>query len=192
MFNVGILLINGFGLMSYASLVEPLRAANLLSDTDSYKIININVNNNLSVSSSGVEVKGKNFYDKRGYFKEIYIKKKIKKHKPIFWCMSKSKKNVLRGLHFQNNKPQGKYISVMKGKILDVAVDLRKKSKTFGKTFSIILFGVITFLMLGVGASVIISHKVSIFLIDREISQMCKLVLKRLWIIGVVFCSKSC
>ena len=41
MFNVGILLINGFGLMSYASLIEPLRAANLLSDTDSYKIINI-------------------------------------------------------------------------------------------------------------------------------------------------------
>ena len=50
-----------------------------------------------------------------------------------------SKKNVLRGLHFQNNKPQGKYISVLKGKILDVAVDLRKKSKSFGKTFSIIL-----------------------------------------------------
>ena len=82
--------------------------------------------------------KSKNFYDKRGYFREVSLEKLIKQ-KLIFTVVSKSKKNVLRGLHFQNNKPQGKYISVLKGKILDVAVDLRKNSKTFGKTFSIIL-----------------------------------------------------
>ena len=50
-----------------------------------------------------------------------------------------SKKNVIRGLHFQIKKPQGKFISVIKGKIVDVAVDLRKNSKTFGKTFKIVL-----------------------------------------------------
>ena len=53
--------------------------------------------------------------------------------------MSKSKKNVLRGIHMQKKKMQGKYISVIKGKILDVAIDCRKKSQTFGKHFKIIL-----------------------------------------------------
>ena len=84
-------------------------------------------------------IKGKNYYDARGYFKEIFIKKKLKIHKPIFWCMSKSKKNVLRGLHLQTKDSQEKFVSVIKGKILDVIVDLRKNSKTFGKHFKIIL-----------------------------------------------------
>ena len=53
--------------------------------------------------------------------------------------MSVSKKNVIRGLHYQKKKNQGKFISVIKGKILDVVVDIRKNSKTFGKHFSIIL-----------------------------------------------------
>ena len=53
--------------------------------------------------------------------------------------MSYSKKNVIRGLHIQRKKSQGKFVSVIKGKIFDVAVDLRKKSKTFGKHFSCIL-----------------------------------------------------
>ena len=53
--------------------------------------------------------------------------------------MSKSKKNVLRGLHMQKKNQQGKYISCLKGKILDVVVDCRKKSKTFGKHFKIVL-----------------------------------------------------
>ena len=44
-----------------------------------------------------------------------------------------SKKKVLRGLHFQKKKPQGKLISVIKGEILDVVVDIRKNSKTYGK-----------------------------------------------------------
>ena len=60
------------------------------------------------------------------------IKKKFK-----FQILSVSKKNVLRGLHFQVRKPQGKLISVLKGEIFDVAVDLRKNSKTYRKYFSI-------------------------------------------------------
>ena len=60
------------------------------------------------------------------------IKKKFK-----FQITSLSKKNVLRGLHFQIKKPQGKLISVIKGEIFDVAVDLRKNSKSYGKHFSI-------------------------------------------------------
>ena len=53
--------------------------------------------------------------------------------------MSKSKRNVVRGLHIQTKESQGKYVSVLKGKIFDVAVDLRKNSKTFGKYYSCIL-----------------------------------------------------
>ena len=52
---------------------------------------------------------------------------------------SKSKINVARGLHFQLKIPQGKYVSVIKGQIFDVAVDCRSKSKTFGKHFKILL-----------------------------------------------------
>ena len=81
---------------------------------------------------------GKNFKDKRGFFREVFKKKKIKKDLP-FLCLSYSKKNVLRGLHIQTKNSQGKFISVIKGKIFDVAVDLRKNSPTYGKYFSIIL-----------------------------------------------------
>ena len=76
--------------------------------------------------------------DNRGYFKEILLEKKIK-YKFPFLVMSSSKKNVLRGLHLQTSNSQGKFVSVLKGKIYDVCVDLRKNSKTFGKYFSIIL-----------------------------------------------------
>ncbi len=82
--------------------------------------------------------KTKNFYDNRGFLRELAIQKIIKK-KLIFTVISKSKKNVLRGLHMQKKNKQGKYISVLKGKILDVVVDCRKRSKTFGKHFKIIL-----------------------------------------------------
>ena len=83
-------------------------------------------------------VEGKIFKDNRGYLREILIEKKIKKRFK-FQIVSNSKKNVLRGLHYQFKKPQGKFINVVKGKIFDVAVDLRKNSKTYGKHFSIIL-----------------------------------------------------
>ena len=83
-------------------------------------------------------VKNKIFNDSRGYFKEL-IKEKNNKVKFPFHVMSFSKKNVIRGLHIQTKNPQGKFITVIKGRILDVAVDLRKKSKTYGKYFSKIL-----------------------------------------------------
>ncbi len=83
--------------------------------------------------------KGKIFYDKRGFFREIYQKRKLKSHNPIFWCISNSKKNVFRGMHIQNRNMQEKFVSVIMGKIIDVVVDLRPKSKTFGKHFKILL-----------------------------------------------------
>ena len=85
-----------------------------------------------------IVINSKNFYDNRGYFREILIEKLIKK-KFIFNVVSKSKKNVLRGLHMQKKNPQGKYVSVIKGSILDVVVDCRKNSKTFGKHYKIII-----------------------------------------------------
>ena len=83
-------------------------------------------------------LKGKTFYDARGFLRETFKKKIIKKNL-IFTIISKSNKNVLRGLHLQTKNAQDKYISVLKGKILDVAVDLRKNSKTFGKHFKLII-----------------------------------------------------
>ena len=80
----------------------------------------------------------KYFTDNRGYFLELYKRKIIKKNF-LFTCISYSKKNVIRGLHLQTKNTQAKYVSVLKGKILDVVVDLRKNSKTYGKTFKIIL-----------------------------------------------------
>ena len=80
-------------------------------------------------------VKGMTHIDNRGFFREL-IHQKILPQKIIFTVVSKSKKNVLRGLHFQSINPQGKFLSVLKGKIFDVAVDLRKNSKTYLKHFS--------------------------------------------------------
>ena len=85
-----------------------------------------------------IVITNKKFVDSRGYFREVLLEKIIKK-KFIFNVVSHSKKNVIRGLHFQKKKPQGKFISVIKGKIIDVVVDLRKNSKTYGRHFKIIL-----------------------------------------------------
>jgi len=76
--------------------------------------------------------------DSRGHFIEIYKKKLLKKNF-IFHCLSSSKKFVLRGLHLQIKNSQAKFITVVSGKIFDVAVDLRRNSKTFGKFFKITL-----------------------------------------------------
>ena len=83
-------------------------------------------------------IRNKAFHDKRGYFKELIRENIIKKKFP-FHVMSYSKKNVLRGLHLQTKNSQAKFITVVKGRIFDVAVDLRKKSKTYKKVFSSIL-----------------------------------------------------
>ena len=82
--------------------------------------------------------KNKSFADQRGYFKEIIRENKLNKKFP-FLVMSYSKKNVVRGLHIQKKKPQGKFVTVIKGKIFDVVLDLRKKSKTFGKIYTCVL-----------------------------------------------------
>ena len=72
-------------------------------------------------------IKGVIHYDKRGYFRETFKNNLFKNKKFIFWCMSKTKKNVIRGLHLQTKFQQDKFISVVKGKIFDVALDLRKR-----------------------------------------------------------------
>ena len=94
----------------------------------------------MKINIKGIKIfKSKNFYDKRGCFKEVYKEKLLPNKKLIFNCVSNSKKNVLRGLHLQTENAQGKFVTVLKGEIYDVALDLRKKSKTFCKYFSIYL-----------------------------------------------------
>tara|TARA_B100001093_G_C26358889_1_gene813607 strand:- start:60 stop:617 length:558 start_codon:yes stop_codon:yes gene_type:complete len=84
--------------------------------------------------------KPKRFEDKRGMFFETFnesrlnfegIKVKFKQDN-----FSRSKKNVLRGLHFCKLRPQAQLVTILKGKILDVLVDLRFNSKTFGNWIS--------------------------------------------------------
>ena len=82
-------------------------------------------------------VNNKIYKDSRGYFKEDFKQALFKGSKFIFSCTSRSKKNVLRGLHLQTKNMQGKFVSVLKGSILDIAVDLRKNSKTFGKHYKV-------------------------------------------------------
>ena len=82
--------------------------------------------------------KSQNYNDSRGFLREVALEKYLDK-KLIFTLVSKSKKNVLRGLHMQRKKMQGKYVSVLKGKVLDVVVDMRKNLNTFGKHYKIIL-----------------------------------------------------
>lgn len=74
------------------------------------------------------------YKDTRGYFRELFLEKVLKK-KFIFDYYSLSKKNVLRGIHLQLKYPQGKLITVLNGKIFDVALDCRSKSKSFGKFY---------------------------------------------------------
>tara|TARA_B100001057_G_C22859995_1_gene954105 strand:- start:629 stop:1147 length:519 start_codon:yes stop_codon:yes gene_type:complete len=84
-------------------------------------------------------IKSDIYQDNRGFLRETFRNNLLKKDKFPFDIMSYSKKNVLRGLHLQISKSQAKIITVTHGKIFDVAVDLRKKSKTFGKFVSLII-----------------------------------------------------
>ena len=79
--------------------------------------------------------------DARGYFVETYNQKDM--HEAgldmvfVQDNQSKSSKGVLRGLHFQKEYPQGKLVRVLSGRVFDVAVDVRKNSKTYGKWFGV-------------------------------------------------------
>jgi len=86
-----------------------------------------------------LQIKSTIFRDSRGYLRETFRNNLLNNIKFPFDVMSFSKKNVLRGLHIQTNKSQAKIITVTHGKIYDVAVDLRKKSKSFGKYVGIII-----------------------------------------------------
>ena len=81
--------------------------------------------------------------DNRGYFMETYNFNDFKEAgldmEFVQDNQSKSKKGVLRGLHFQKKHPQGKLVRVIKGVVFDVAVDIRKGSKTYGKWFGVTL-----------------------------------------------------
>lgn len=83
------------------------------------------------------------FGDDRGYFMETYQKDIFDEAGLDFDFVqdnqSKSKKGVLRGLHFQYTQPQGKLVRVIKGEVFDVAVDLRKDSDTYGNWEGVIL-----------------------------------------------------
>lgn len=101
------------------------------------KIINTSLND-------CVIIEPRLFADDRGFFLETFSDKKYKEMAGIKYDFvqdnhSRSLKNVLRGLHFQYKKPQGKLVRVVSGEVFDVAVDLRKNSSSFGKYESIIL-----------------------------------------------------
>ena len=81
------------------------------------------------------------FKDERGYFVETYNQNDMKEAGlDIVFVQdnqSMSTRGVLRGLHFQKQFPQGKLVRVVRGKVFDVAVDLRSDSKTYGKWFGV-------------------------------------------------------
>ena len=87
---------------------------------------------NLKKLKKPLKIIPKKFYDDRGFFQEIFLKK-IFNLNIKFTAIAQSKKNVIRGLHFQLRNRQTKLIYVAEGKILDVVVNLRKNSKNFGK-----------------------------------------------------------
>lgn len=90
-----------------------------------------------------VIVQPKVFGDERGFFQEVYNKESFSElglnMEFVQDNHSKSKKGVLRGLHFQTQNVQGKLVRVVKGSVYDVAVDLRKDSETFGHWFGVVL-----------------------------------------------------
>lgn len=85
------------------------------------------------------------YKDSRGAFCETFNQQRmVEAGLPAVWVQdnfSVSKKNVLRGIHYQITQPQGKLVRVTHGAVLDVAVDLRRSSPTFGKHFAIELTG---------------------------------------------------
>ena len=88
-------------------------------------------------------IEPKVYGDNRGYFMETYKESDFIQaglnYKFIQDNQSKSKRGVLRGLHFQKTHPQAKLVRVLEGEVYDVAVDLRKGSKTYGKYVGVVL-----------------------------------------------------
>lgn len=88
-----------------------------------------------------IVLRTRRFKDNRGYFEEIMNLKSFKELNLdlnfVQTNHSMSTRGVLRGLHFQHTKPQGKLVRVIKGRIYDVAVDIRRSSSTFGKYFGL-------------------------------------------------------
>ena len=86
------------------------------------------------------------FKDERGHFFESFNQKNFEDATGFKACFvqdnqSHSRKGILRGLHYQIEQPQGKLVHVIQGEIFDVAVDLRRKSPTFGKWAGMVLSG---------------------------------------------------
>ncbi|WP_417884424.1 dTDP-4-dehydrorhamnose 3,5-epimerase [Vibrio rumoiensis] len=85
------------------------------------------------------------FGDDRGFFMETWQQKKFEElvtGKPTTFVQdnhSKSKKGILRGLHYQTENTQGKLVRVISGEVFDVAVDIRKNSKTYGQWVGVYL-----------------------------------------------------
>lgn len=81
------------------------------------------------------------YRDSRGAFQETWnLRKAVEAGLPSNWVQdnfSVSKKNVLRGIHYQIDHPQGKLVRVTQGAVLDVVVDLRRTSPTFGKYIAV-------------------------------------------------------
>ncbi|MBI0060025.1 dTDP-4-dehydrorhamnose 3,5-epimerase [Gilliamella sp. M0320] len=89
-------------------------------------------------------IQPKVYEDERGFFLETFEQKRYQEMLDIDFNFvqdnhSRSQKNVLRGLHFQKENPQGKLVRVVRGEIFDVAVDIRKNSSTYGKWVGVIL-----------------------------------------------------
>jgi len=89
-------------------------------------------------------IEPKVFADERGFFLETFQAERYKEMAGIDLPFvqdnhSRSGKNVLRGLHFQKTKPQGKLVRVVRGEVFDVAVDIRKDSPTYGLWAGVIL-----------------------------------------------------
>lgn len=89
------------------------------------------------------EIEPKVFGDNRGYFFESYTERDFFEAgltmKFVQDNQSMSKKGVLRGLHFQEKFPQGKLVRAVSGQVVDIALDLRKNSKTFGQHHFVLL-----------------------------------------------------
>lgn len=90
-----------------------------------------------------VVIEPKVFYDNRGFFMEIWNQRDFENlglsMRFVQDNHSKSKKGVLRGMHFQKSKPQGKLVRVISGEVFDVAVDIRMSSPTFKQWRGVLL-----------------------------------------------------